>query len=110
MAWQDDLEPGQDDLVREDKASAKFRRAMRRQPSGIDESLYTDHNAGDPSQFTSDAERVRQPRGKKRQSPVKSGGLLDRIRNARANLSEMWQEALREAEQRQASKNKKKGG
>ena len=59
MGW-DDLEPGQDDLVREDRlGKGFFRRAKNISLSTVsaEEALYTDHNAGDPSSLTPPAEK-----------------------------------------------------
>src|SRR5690349_9956469 len=105
MSW-DDLEPGQDDLVREDGARKKIKRAVRNVKPGLSdqEALYTDHSAGDPHHFTPNAERA--PRSGQRrvggrgQGPVKEG-MFVRVRHGWSSLREAWNEAYHEAQMRQ---------
>ena len=78
MPWDHELEPGQDDLVKEDKASKKIKKAVT--GSGRDatpEALYTDHKAGDPDTLTPYAEK--QPVSGNR-SPVRRS-LGERLRD-----------------------------
>ena len=61
MSW-DDLEPGQDDLVKEDRTSFNlFRKAKNISLSTVspDEQIYTDHNAGNAADLTPQAEKDR---------------------------------------------------
>lgn len=100
MSW-DDLEPGQDDLVKDGRARKKIKRAVRNARPGLsdEEALYTDHNAGDPRRLTPNAERVR-PQSGRGEGPVR-GGFLERFRSSMRSLREAWDEAYRDAQDKQ---------
>lgn len=93
MARYEELEPGQDDLVKEDKASANLKRALKKSKSDRpkDEALYTDRGGTESKQ------------GKKlrRKDPVKTSKF--------ATLKQMWTEAVADAEKRQQQRRSKKG-
>ena len=109
MAWNDDLEAGQDDLIKEDKASAKMRRAGRavKKARSSQEDIYTDRNAGNPDQLTPAAERKGPPGLTGGDTPVKPP-LWTRIRTTFKNLPAIWRASWAEAQRRQDAKLEKK--
>ena len=92
MGRYDELEPGQDDLVKEDKTSANLKRALKKSKADRpkDEALYTDRGG----------ESFRARRARKK-DPVKGSKL--------SSLKQMWAEALSDAERRQQERRAKKG-
>lgn len=113
------LEPGQDDLVKEDKIFTSFRRvwmgAKNAGPgrSGTDERIYSDPD------FTSDPDAVVQRKPPKlrkdRQAPARPASAPEPVESADppkkkgrfSSLKEMWSEALAEAEAKQRAKRNK---
>lgn len=98
MAREWELEPGQDELVKEDKASANIKRAFKRSKNDRpkDEALYTDRGG--------ESKRGRQMRKK---DPVK-GTSGDKAKGAFATLKQMWSEAVADAERKQQPRRAKR--
>lgn len=104
-----ELEPGQDDLVREDKASASIKRALKRDKSGVskDDDFYTDHHAGSAKEFESKAEASTKARSLRRQDPVK-GSPMDKVRGLFSSTAQMWRDAVADAERRQQQRRERR--
>lgn len=79
-SW-DELEPGQDDLVKDDNARGKLRDVVKAVKPGIsdEENLYTDHDAGDPGRLAPRAENSLAGRDAEAHGPVKSS-IVDKLK------------------------------
>ncbi len=77
-----DLEPGQDDLIKDDsltKSLAKKAKELPKAITGDTEDIYTNHKAGSLEELTPHAERDTGPARRSGGSPV-GGTLLDKIK------------------------------
>ncbi len=101
MGW-DDLEPGQDDLVKDSKASKKIVKKAKKISSRSDD-IYTDHNAGDPSSFIPKAEQDGEPARRSGGSPVASS-LPQKLGRAVSSVGEIFVEAKRSIDQARRNK------
>ena len=105
MASQEDSD-SQNDLVRDDRASARLKRIVKQARQGS-EDLYTDRKAGHPDRLTPEAERrenrPEQKRSKelssrkrKTGSPVR-GSIIERINGALSDIKIAWHNARKNA-------------
>ena len=90
----DDLEPGQDDLVKEDRLSTNIAKKVKDLPKAVggEESIYTNHKAGSPEELTPKAEQDTNPERRSGGSPVRKG-LFSRIRSNLMGAPEAMKDA-----------------
>jgi hypothetical protein len=102
MSW-DELEPGQDDLVKGDgNARRRLKKAAKNLKPGVssEEALYTDHYAGDPGQQVPSSQRYG--------GPV-NGGIRERWHRFKSGLSQAWAEAMQDAVRKQDERRSRRG-
>src|SRR5580765_2067988 len=99
MARNRDLEPGQDDLVKEDKATANIKRALKRDRPK-DDALYSDRAQSPGSRKARQARK----KGEPGQPPQAKQSKQSKL----AVLKQMWAEAVADAEKKQSERRAKR--
>lgn len=78
-----DLEPGQDDLIKDDNVTRSIARAAKDLPRALtgegEDDIYTNHRAGSLDEFTPKAERDPGPARRSGGGPV-GGSIMDKIK------------------------------